>query len=169
MKHRKSRRVLLERARQSVGAAMVTILFAACSHGHMAAVTQKPPTPRASDPTDVSDPRLLAGTWEYEEGGLVVTLTLDEEGNGDYAYKGGRFETGALWDHTWTGRWAQLENDREGGFEVKLSPDYSEGDGRWWYTRIENDTTPSKSGGRFKVNRVVPGTEVADGQTSFVR
>ena len=169
MKHRKSRRLLLERARRSVGAAMVAILFAACSHGHMTSTAPKPPTPKVSDPSDVGDPRLLAGTWEYEEGGIVVTLKLDEQGNGDYNYKGGRFETGALWDHTWTGKWAQRENDREGGFEVTLSPDYSEGDGRWWYTRIESDTTPSKSGGRFKVNRVAPGTEVADGQTSFVR
>ena len=53
--------------------------------------------------------------------------------------------------------------------EVTLSPDYSEGDGRWWYTRIEQDTTPDKRGGRFKVNRVKIGREQDDRHMSLAR
>jgi hypothetical protein len=38
------------------------------------------------------DRSILAGDWEYEDGGTVV-LQLDAQGNGTYAYKDGRFET----------------------------------------------------------------------------
>jgi hypothetical protein len=98
------------------------------------------------------DRRVLAGDWDYEED-AVVTLTLDEQGNGTYAWKGGRFETQSLSDHIWQGRWIQQENDREGGFTVQLSPDFSDGDGRWWYTRIENDLSPTQKGGTFHVSK----------------
>src|SRR5262245_12641169 len=70
------------------------------------------------------DRRVLAGEWDYEED-AVVTLTLDEQGNGTYPWKGGRFETHSLSDHTWQGRWIQQENDREGGFTVQFSSDFS--------------------------------------------
>ena len=89
------------------------------------------------------DRRVLAGEWDYEEG-AVVTLTLDEQGNGMYPWKGGRFETHSLSDHTWHGKWIQQDNDREGGFTVQLSPDFSRGEGRWWYTRIEDDPAPTQ-------------------------
>jgi hypothetical protein len=85
---------------------------------------------------------VLAGEWQYEEGGVVVPLRLDRFGNGTYDFKGGRFRTDLLSAHRWTGGWTQRANDREGGFEISLSPDYSEGDGRWWYTRIEGDPAP---------------------------
>ena len=56
--------------------------------------------------------------------------------------------------HRWAGAWAQRENDREGRFEITLSPDYLEGEGRWWYTRIESDAAPTKAGGTFHVMKV---------------
>jgi hypothetical protein len=98
------------------------------------------------------DRRVLAGEWDYEED-AVVTLTLDEQGNGTYPWKGGRFETHSLSDHIWHGRWIQQENDREGGFTVQLSTDFSKGEGRWWYTRIENDLAPTQKGGTFQLTK----------------
>ncbi len=97
---------------------------------------------------------VLAGEWEYEEDGVVVPLRLDRFGNGSYDFKDGRFRTDLFADHRWAGAWAQRENDREGGFEITLSHDYSEGEGRWWYTRIEADKAPTKAGGRFHVMKV---------------
>lgn len=129
------------------------MLFTACGHGPEL-VTARQTVPTEGDSSDLQHRRILAGNWEYEESGVVVPLVLDAQGNGEYDFKGGRFITGTLTDHSWTGRWAQSENDREGGFEVNLSSDYSAGEGRWWYTRIERDTTPSKSGGRFRLIRV---------------
>ena len=96
--------------------------------------------------------RLLAGEWEYEDGAVVI-LSLDERGNGTYPWKEGRFETTTLNDHTWHGLWFQKENDREGGFRVKFSQDFSEGEGRWWYTRIGEDNAPDKKGGTFHLSR----------------
>jgi len=98
------------------------------------------------------DRRVLAGEWDYEED-AVVTVTLDEQGNGTYPWKGGRFETHSLSDHTWHGKWIQEANDREGGFTVQLSPDFSRGEGRWWYTRIENDLAPTQKGGTFQLTK----------------
>lgn len=135
------------------GLALGGMLIAACGHAP-AQVSTEQIIPAASDASDVEERQVLAGDWEYEEGGVVVPLALDAQGNGDYDFKGGKFITGALTDHFWTGMWVQSENDREGGFEVKLSADYSAGEGRWWYTRIERDTSPRKSGGRFRLIRV---------------
>lgn len=98
------------------------------------------------------DRRVLVGEWEYEDG-AVVTLTLDEEGNGSYPWEEGRFETRSLSDHTWQGMWFQTENDREGGFRVEFSRDFSEGEGRWWYTRIGTDHAPTNKGGNFHLTR----------------
>ena len=104
-------------------------------------------------PAGSGDRRVLAGEWEYEDG-AVVTLTLDEQGNGTYPWKEGRFETTALSDHTWQGMWFQKENDREGGFSVEFLPDFSEGEGRWWYSRIEDDRAPAQKGGTFRLRRL---------------
>jgi hypothetical protein len=98
------------------------------------------------------DRRVLAGEWDYEED-AIVTLTLDDQGNGTYPWKGGRFETYSLSDHIWQGRWIEQENDREGGFTVQFSPDFSRGEGRWWYTRIEKDLAPTQKGGRFQLTK----------------
>lgn len=110
-----------------------------------------PPTIPASSGV-AEDRRVLAGEWDYEDG-AVVTLTLDEQGNGAYPWKEGRFETRSLSDHTWQGMWYQKENDREGGFSVQFAPDFSEGEGRWWYTRIEADQAPTEKGGTFRLTR----------------
>jgi hypothetical protein len=98
------------------------------------------------------DRRVLAGEWDYEDG-AVVTLTLDEQGNGTYPWKDGRFITHSLSDHVWQGVWIQQDNDREGGFSLHFSPDFSEGDGRWWYTRIEDDRAPAQKGGTFHLTK----------------
>ncbi len=95
---------------------------------------------------------VLAGEWEYEDG-AAVTLLLDEQGNGTYSYKDGRFETTLLDGQTWMGRWYQKENDREGGFTVKLSGDHTEGEGTWWYVRIGTDHTPTQKGGTFHLSK----------------
>lgn len=104
--------------------------------------------------TDVSknDRSILAGEWEYEDGASVI-LRLDEQGNGTYAFKEGRFETSRLAGRTWVGTWSQKENDREGGFSVKLSEDYSEGQGTWWYVRIGADKRPTQKGGTFRLSK----------------
>jgi hypothetical protein len=101
------------------------------------------------------DRRVLAGEWDYEDG-AVVTLTLDEQGNGTYPWKDGRFVTHSLSDHVWQGMWSQSENDREGGFSVQFSPDFSDGEGQWWYTRIEDDRAPTQKGGTFRLTRRAP-------------
>ncbi len=86
-----------------------------------------------SQPGDRHD---LAGEWAYVSvDGASVPLVLDEQGNGHYDWKDGRFETHTLIDHTWHGMWLQKENDRDGGFMVEFSPDFSVGEGRWWYSR----------------------------------
>jgi hypothetical protein len=41
------------------------------------------------------DRHVLAGEWEYVDG-AVARLTLDEQGNGHYDWKDGRFETHTL-------------------------------------------------------------------------
>ena len=98
------------------------------------------------------DLSVLAGEWEYEDG-AAVTLQLDEQGNGTYPYKDGRFETILLDGQTWKGRWYQKENDREGGFTVKLSGDHTEGEGTWWYVRIGTDRAPTQKGGTFRLSK----------------
>lgn len=106
----------------------------------------------AERPSD--DLSVLAGEWEYEDG-AAVTLQLDEQGNGTYPYKDGRFETILLDGQTWMGRWYQKENDREGGFTVKLSRDHTEGEGTWWYLRIGTDRAPAQKGGTFHLSKKV--------------
>jgi len=49
------------------------------------------------------DRHVLAGEWEYiDSTGAVVPLTLDEQGNGHYEWKEGRFETHRLIGRTWS-------------------------------------------------------------------
>ena len=104
---------------------------------------------------------ILAGNWEYEDGGTVV-LQLDAQGNGTYTYKDGQFETHQFCEGQWVGKWYQKENDREGGFHVKLSPDFAEGEGHWWYDRISTDTKPSEKGGTFHLSRRTSVTSLSD-------
>ena len=99
-----------------------------------------------------SDRHVLAGEWEYVDG-AAVRLTLDEQGNGHYDWKDGRFETHSLIDHTWQGMWFQKENDRDGGFTVEFSPDFSEGEGRWWVSRIGANQTAKQKEGTFHLSK----------------
>jgi hypothetical protein len=118
-----------------------------------------PPVPSGLLPGDRT---VLAGEWEYEDG-AAVRLLLDNRGHGAYDWKEGRFETTALNGHTWEGLWFQKENDREGGFVVELSPDYSEGEGRWWYTRIGSDHAPTEKGGTFHLSRITTEAHAREG------
>ncbi len=115
-------------------------------------------SPEILSSDQAADRQVLAGEWEYEDG-AVVTLRLDEQGNGSYNWKNGQFVTTGIHDRTWVGIWSQSENDCEGGFEVTLSPDYTEGEGRWWYTRIGSNESPGEKGGRFHLTRVIVNAE----------
>ena len=127
------------------------LLAAACAKPavHRDLSTDSLPPSKESEP---GDRHVLAGEWEYVEGAAVL-LTLDEEGNGHYDWKEGRFETQTLVGHTWHGMWFQKENDRDGGFTVEFSPDFSEGEGRWWYSRIGTDHAPTQKGGTFHLSK----------------
>ena len=130
------------------------LLLTSCSQQSIVRPTVVPDLP-------VGDRSVLAGEWEYEDGAAVV-LRLDEQGNGTYAWKDGRFETAQFGDHTWVGKWFQRENDREGGFVVTLSPDYTEGEGTWWYIRIGSDSAPSEKGGTFHLSKKTSLTNRSD-------
>lgn len=116
-------------------------------------------SPDSIPPLTASQPRdryVLAGEWEYEDGdiyGAVIPLTLDQKGKGYYKWEKGRFETHTLIGRTWRGKWFQKENDRDGGFTVEFSPDFSEGEGRWWYSRIGTDYAPKQKGGAFHLTK----------------
>ena len=95
----------------------------------------------------------LAGKWEIELSSAVYPLTFDEQGNGTYEWKHGRFLTTSLENGLWRGTWHQRDNDREGGFEIELSEDLRVGEGNWWYTRIGQDHEPLNPGGTFRLTR----------------
>jgi hypothetical protein len=133
---------------------IVVMALQACNHAPLMNEAPSAGTGSAENHAQDGDNVVLAGEWEYEEDGVVVPLRLDRFGNGTYDYKDGRFLTDLLSDHRWAGVWVQRENDREGRFEIRLSADYSEGEGRWWYTRIQRDTTPMRPGGRFHLMKV---------------
>jgi hypothetical protein len=141
------------------------LILQACSHARVTNEQSTQAEQPSEAPVQDTEKAVLAGEWEYEEGGVVVPLRLDQYGNGTYDFKDGRFRTEVLSDHHWVGGWAQRANNREGGFEISLSPDFSEGEGRWWYTRIEGDPAPQKPGGRFHVMKV---QSTVDNQSLFV-
>ena len=122
------------------------LLTSACAYQSVSVDSSPPP----SKTSQTSERLVLAGEWEFTDAtGAVVLLTLDERGNGRYEWNNGRFETHRLIDHTWSGKWFQEVNDRDGGFTIQLSPDFSEGEGRWWYSRIGADRAPTLKGGTF--------------------
>jgi len=124
-----------------------TLHAAACAP-HPASMGSPPPVMAPQ----IGDRHGLAGKWDYiDSSGAVVPLILDEQGNGHYEWEEGHFKTHRLVDHTWSGTWVQKKNDREGGFTVKLAPDFSEGEGQWWYSRIGNDKAPTLKGGTFRL------------------
>lgn len=98
--------------------------------------------------------RDLKGVWEYKEASAVYPLTFDQHGNGTYEWKQGRFTTTSLENGLWKGTWHQQENDREGGFEMHLDQDLESATGRWWYTRIEQDSDPLDPGGTFTLSKI---------------
>ncbi|NOT96357.1 MAG: hypothetical protein HOP00_08630 [Nitrospira sp.] len=128
-----------------------TVFIAGCDTPalHRAMTLDALPSSTASQS---EDRHVLAGEWEYVDG-AVVRLMLDEQGNGRYDWKDGRFETQTLVGHTWHGMWSQKENDRDGGFTVEFSPDFSEGEGNWWYSRIGTDHAPTQKGGTFHLSK----------------
>jgi hypothetical protein len=114
------------------------------------------PSPPSSTAYQTDDRQILAGEWEYVDGaidGAVGRLTLDNQGNGHYNWKDGRFETHTLTGHTWRGMWFQKGNDRDGGFRVDFSQDFSKGEGCWWYSRIGADNAPTQKGGTFHLSK----------------
>jgi hypothetical protein len=112
------------------------------------------PVPSAK-PGVVSQGSDLSGEWEFEEEDFVQRFTLDEQGNGRYAWQDGRIATTSVVDGRWLGQWSQEGNDREGGFDVRLSEDGTQADGTWWYTRIgRNVIAPHTQGGSFRLKRV---------------
>ena len=122
------------------------LLSSACAYRSVSIDSSPPP----SKTSQTGERLVLAGEWEFIDAtGAVVLLTLDEQGNGRYEWNNGRFETHRLIDHTWSGKWFQEVNDRDGGFAIELSPDFSEGEGRWWYSRIGTDRAPTQKGGTF--------------------
>ena len=113
-------------------------------------------SPPSSIENQTDDRQVLAGEWEYVDGaidGAVGRLTLDRQGNGHYNWKDGRFETHTFIGHTWRGMWFQKGNDRDGGFMVDFSPDFSKGEGCWWYSRIGADHAPTQKGGTFHLSK----------------
>jgi len=110
---------------------------------------------RVSLESSGDSPVNLSGMWEYHQGEVVYELLLDRHGNGPYDWQEGRFETTALSNGLWKGRWVQLGNDREGGLEARLAKDGMSARGRWWYTRIGNDNDPLEPGGEFTLRRIV--------------
>jgi hypothetical protein len=139
-----------------VGTSIVLVsasLAVACAEPAVHQSVSTGPSPVESRP---SDRRVLAGEWEYVDGErerAVDRLILDGDGNGRYHWKNGRFETIALIGHIWQGIWFQKENDRDGGFTVEFSSDFSEGEGRWWYSRIGTDHAPLQKGGTFHLSK----------------
>lgn len=113
--------------------------------------SSKEPT-RLATPADLKDFSPM-GEWIYEDKLVMGVAQLDEHGNGSYPWKDGYFVTSGWEDGIWKGTWHQPGNDREGGFEIRLVDDLSSGQGRWWFTRIGEDTSPSRPGGEFTLSR----------------
>src|SRR6185295_8388073 len=84
------------------------LLLAACAGPAVQRAVSTDSLP-SSIVSQLGDRHILAGEWEYEDG-VVVRLTLDEQGNGRYAWKDGRFGTRKLIGHIWYGTWYQKAN-----------------------------------------------------------
>src|SRR5438445_13512710 len=62
----------------------------------------------------------LRGEWEFQEEDFVQSFSLDEHGNGRYAWQDGYITTTSVVQGRWLGHWYQEGNDREGDFDVRL-------------------------------------------------
>jgi len=100
----------------------------------------------------------LAGRWMIEEEDRFYCADLDETGNGNYNWQNGRITTQSFHNRKWIGSWSQAGNDREGGFEIALSPNGREAKGIWWYERVgPNKIPPRHTGGPYHWTRMKPG------------
>jgi ketosteroid isomerase-like protein len=100
----------------------------------------------------------VSGEWAIQEEDKTYHAVLDPSGNGTYTWQQGVLVTTHLIDGNWEGVWRQSGNDREGGFEVRLSEDGMTASGTWWYTRVGNRSNipPRQWGGGYRWKRVTP-------------
>ncbi len=160
----------------AVGASRVTalgvflLLMSVAGHGGQGPASAQSPAWSLDDPDTAPraaaeagaghepEPPDLSGTWEIREEDRTYIATLDARGNGPYTHQGGTFTTTAVHGRVWSGTWAQTGNDREGGFEVRLSEDGSTAEGDWWYTRVGlySDIPPRFRGGSYVFQRLRP-------------
>lgn len=100
----------------------------------------------------------LAGRWMIEEEDRFYCADLDDSGGGNYNWQNGRIATTSFHGRKWIGNWDQSGNDRDGGFEVVLSPNGKEAKGIWWYERVgTNKIPPRHTGGPYHWTRMEPG------------
>lgn len=99
----------------------------------------------------------VGGRWTVQETDRSYEATLDARGHGTYTWQGGQIRTTRLEGRAWEGTWHQPGNDREGGFELRLSEDGTEAEGAWWYTRVDSRRVPAREwGGPYVWKRIVP-------------
>jgi hypothetical protein len=104
----------------------------------------------------------LAGDWDVDENGIIVPLAMDPLGFGRYEWQQGTIETNYFDGRIWRGLWNQPGNDRNGGFEVRLSDDRNRAEGQWWYLRIGEEHYNAKAkGGAIALDRITPVVPVA--------
>lgn len=98
----------------------------------------------------------VSGEWEIQEEDKTYHAVLDGTGSGRYTWQNGILVTTHLVDGRWDGTWHQSGNDREGGFELRLSADGMTAKGRWWYTRVgtRSNIPPRQWGGDYQWKRV---------------
>jgi hypothetical protein len=106
--------------------------------------------------SSLSQPLDVSGTWEIQEEDKTYRAVLDASGNGRYTWQQGMLVTTRIANGQWEGTWHQTGNDREGGFEVRLSEDGMTAQGRWWYTRVgsRGNIPPRQWGGDYRLKRV---------------
>jgi hypothetical protein len=96
----------------------------------------------------------LAGEWEVEENGVVIPLRMDALGYGTYEWEQGSIQTAFFDGRNWRGAWNQPGNDRNGEFELHVSPNGRRAKGRWWYLRIGDEHFErAQRGGVISLNR----------------
>jgi hypothetical protein len=123
---------------------------------------REPHPEHSTAPSQTKDQIDFSGEWEIHEEDKSYTAQLNESGNGTYTWQSGRMLTTGVVDHLWEGTWHQAGNDREGGFEVRLSDDGMAAEGAWWYTRVgaRLNIPPRQWGGRYRLKRVSGATSL---------
>ena len=97
----------------------------------------------------------VSGEWDIQEEDKSYRAVLDASGRGRYSWQDGVLVTTRIVDGKWEGTWHQTGNDREGGFEMRLSKDRMTAHGRWWYTRVgsRDNIPPRQWGGEYRWTR----------------